>query len=604
MAEIIPIQLGLTDGVGFTLWAPRWVEDGEEWEAFLGGTIDPDTGQVVASGVDEDDVDSAAGIADETAAEDVVTDDPAGADDAEDTAGADDAEAADDTAASNAASSNAAASNDKVFVFPTAAHLAAFIRTTDEHDLSDHPDWPQAKKALADELLPDEDHRFDIVGVMDLVAEPPDTWTLAELADTVAILRSLAEVCDLPVIEEVLDSSDGFALLGHGQSAFIGRQGEKLWDEIGQVVAADWDKVVEALDGAVATPPVDPEALEQANTELSAVQAIVSDEDDDEDDERDAELIFWDGVGIDPVQITVGERTGWTLRCYLDEQPVFLGPAGRSGASSTRIYLFSDPAGLEQYLTEYTGVSDAGDGGAQQNSLSELEAYGIIRNAIIEGDAAVLAGPENTYQLDGLGAALGAGPAEVNRRQLALATELLTDAATARGDSETTDALGSASPLGYLVSAIANPSPDRLPPSPPFEDEAAAWDVLVERFTGTVEWDPFSDTDSDSDSDSATATHSGADSADTTASADTTDSADPARTDTARTDAADDADGSRTPDGQVDAVGADPDSVDAETVDTNAADTNAVDSDPVDTDAVDTAGSDRSGRRGWFRRKR
>lgn len=35
-ADIIPIQLGLTEGNVYTLWAPQWLEDGEEWEAFLG----------------------------------------------------------------------------------------------------------------------------------------------------------------------------------------------------------------------------------------------------------------------------------------------------------------------------------------------------------------------------------------------------------------------------------------------------------------------------------------------------------------------------------------------------------------------------------------
>ena len=117
-AEILPIQLGLTAGNGLTLWAPRWREDGDEWEAFLGH-------------------------------------------------------------------------GDDLYVFPTPAHLAAFIRTNDEHDLIDHPEWDAFSEAMTDELLPDDDHRFDIVGVPELVAEAPDIWTLAELADTVAILHSL-----------------------------------------------------------------------------------------------------------------------------------------------------------------------------------------------------------------------------------------------------------------------------------------------------------------------------------------------------------------------------------------------------------------------------
>jgi len=60
--DIIPIELGLPQGDVVTLWAPRWREDGEEWEAFLG---------------DEDDL----------------------------------------------------------YAFPDAAHLAAFVRTSEQHDL-------------------------------------------------------------------------------------------------------------------------------------------------------------------------------------------------------------------------------------------------------------------------------------------------------------------------------------------------------------------------------------------------------------------------------------------------------------------------------------
>lgn len=401
-ADIVPIQLGLTDGNGYTLWAPRWLEDGEEWEAFLGH-------------------------------------------------------------------------EDDLYVFPTVAHLAAFIRSVDEHDLADHPEWETTVTSLADELKPDEDHRFDIVGVPDLVAEPADVWALAELADIVAILRSLAEVCDLPAIEEVLDSSDGFSLLSHGEAAFAGRTGEKLWDEIGSVVAEKWDKVVDALDGVVSTPEVDEAELVTAQEELAAVEAVLtddSDDDDDEDGERDPDLIFWDGVGIDPVEVTVGERTGWTLRCYLDEEPVFLSKGGR-------VLIFSSPERLENYLTDAT-VS---------NSMTDLEAWSVISSGISEGDAAVVAGPENTYLLDGVAEGLLTGPGGVSRKQLALATELLTDAATARGDDETIDALGSASPLGHLISSITRPDADRIPPAPPFDDESAAFEVLTERFSGNLDWD-------------------------------------------------------------------------------------------------------------------
>jgi len=407
-AEIIPIQLGLTAGNGLTLWAPRWREEGEEWEAFLGH-------------------------------------------------------------------------GDKLYVFPTSAHLAAFIRGDDEHDLTDHPEWDAVSAAMTDELLPDDDHRFDIIGVPELVAETPDIWTLAELADTVAILHSLADVCDLPAIDDVLAAADGFALLSAGEPAFSGRRGEKLWAGIGSIVSQRWDEVIDALDGLVSTPELNAEVLAAAEAEAIAVNAVVIGEDEDEEPEeiadleegeRDPELTFWDEIGVDCIEITIGERSGWTVRCYLEDQPVFLSQANR-------IQIFSSDEKLENYL------SDAG----ADHQLASLAIWPQIRDAITGGEAVVVAGPENTYLLDGLAENLAAGPAAVDRQQLELAVELLTDAALARNDDETTDALSSATPLASLLSAILKPDADRMAPAPPFDDEVGAWSVLVDRFALTLDWD-------------------------------------------------------------------------------------------------------------------
>ncbi len=402
-AEIIPIELGLTAGNGVTLWAPRWQEDGEEWEAFLGH-------------------------------------------------------------------------GDDLFVLPSPSHLAAFIRTSTEHDLLDHPEWETASSLLVDELQPDEDHSFDIVGVPDLVAEPPDIWTLAELSDTIAILRSLAEVCGLDAIDDVLGSADGFAVLPLGESAFIGRAGEKLWNELGAVVVDRWDEVLDALDGIVTTPDVDPDALATAQSEADAIAAAERaatgvDEPAEDAEPRDEDLAYWDEIGIDCLEITVGGRTGWTLRCYLGDDPVFL-------STDHRIHVFESPAALEDYIA----------GPASDHRLAALSIWEEVQTAIREGQAAVLAGPENSYQMDGLNESLAAGPEAVDSGQLDLAAELLVDAAKERGDEETIEALGSASPLGNLVSAITRPDEDRLAPSPPFGEEAAAWSVLVDRLAGTLDW--------------------------------------------------------------------------------------------------------------------
>ncbi|MGS0686184.1 primosomal protein [Nakamurella sp. GG22] len=413
-ADIIPIELGLTAGNGLTLWAPSWREDGEDWEAFLGHEED-------------------------------------------------------------------------LYIFPTAAHLAAFIRTSTEHDLLDHPEWEAAADLLVDELSPDDDHRFDIVGVPELVSEPADIWTLAELTDTVAILRSLAEVCGLDAVDDVLDSADGFALLPMGQQAFVGRNGEKLWNEIGAVVAARWDEVLDALDGIVSTPEVDPASLEVAVEEAAAISAVekrpepepgvpvdVEAELDDVqvDESRDEDLEFWDETGVDCLEITVNDRTGYTLRCYLGDDPVFLSRGGR-------IQIYSSADDLENYLMEID----------PKHALASLAVWPDIRKAVTDGDAAVLAGPENTYVLDGLDRGLLEGPAAVDRKQLELGVELLADAALERGDAETIDALGTASPLGNLIGAAVRPDPARQAPAPPYDDEVAAWSVLVDRFSATLDWD-------------------------------------------------------------------------------------------------------------------
>lgn len=401
-ADIIPIQLGLTDGNVYTLWAPQWLEDGEEWEAFLGH-------------------------------------------------------------------------GDDLYVFPSPAHLAAFIRSSDEHDLLDHPEWDTAAELLVDELRPDDDHVFDIVGVPDLVAELPDIWTLAALTDTVNIVRSLSEVCGLDVVDEILDSADGFAVLPMGQQAFVGRNGEKLWNEMGAVIAERWDEVIDAIDAIVKIPEIDAEELTQTRAEAAAISAVdkTGETVEPEDEaERDEDLEFWDETGVDCLEITVGERTGYTLRCYLGDEPVFL-------AENHRIKMYTSAEELENYLMEADVT----------HRLSTLEVWPEIRTAVIDGDAAVLAGPENTYRLDGLAAALKAGPEEVDGKQLELAVELLIDAALERGDEETVEAVGSSTPLGNLISAITRPDPDRLPPSPPFDDEAAAWSVLVDRFAATLDWD-------------------------------------------------------------------------------------------------------------------
>jgi hypothetical protein len=234
--DIVPIELSLTAGDLVTLWAPRWREEGEEWEAFLGD-------------------------------------------------------------------------DDELFAFAEVAELVGFARTACEHDLADHPAWPVVAQLPAPDLVPEDAHRYDLVGVPELVADPPDTWLIAELADVVAMLRSLADVCELDKVHEVLDAAPGFELLQSGVMAFSGREGERRWNELCTVIAERWDEVLDAVDHLVRTPAVDADAVARAESELTVTEdpygtpAKPAAQSADDGGRADPALAFWSEVGIDPIRI-------------------------------------------------------------------------------------------------------------------------------------------------------------------------------------------------------------------------------------------------------------------------------------------------------------
>ena len=413
-SDIVPIRLALTRGDVVTLWAPPWREDGEEWEAFLGD-------------------------------------------------------------------------DDHVFVFDEVAALAAFVRTASGHDLTDHPAWSEVPGLSVAELSPDGEHRYDLVGLPELAAADPDTDTVAELHEAVSIVRSLADVCDLGDVIAVLDGEPGFGRLREGPAAFAGRDGAKRWRALSATVADKWDAVVDTVDGLVITPDVDAGALAKARTEAEelAARAETAPEDPDADDDtalEDAALGaggetaadeaeegptgFWGEVGIDPIRITSGDRSVVTLRCYLDDKPVFLGSDGRIDVFRSEQALFralADPA--------HTAVT--------KNDLAVAGTFTDVLEAAQVGDLDGGVEDMNTYVLSGIGADLADGVLDLDPVQLDLATELLLDVGEWAGDPEPADALAESNSLGWLVSFVVRPDPTRMAPSPPFTQEAAAWGELV-----------------------------------------------------------------------------------------------------------------------------
>ncbi len=416
--DIVPIELGITDGNVFTLWAPRWREGDDEWEAFLG--------------LDED-----------------------------------------------------------LYAFDSVAALTAFVRTDEDNDLVEHPSWSTVRGLSADEFTPADDKRFDLIAVPELAAEAPTPEVIAELEDTLEIVRIIGEVCELMPVMKFFNGNPMLGAVTTGTRNFLGKEGAALWSRIGKLIAKHWDDIVDAIDAVVSTPDVDADAKATAEAELLAAASAEEDDEPDEDaettetadadeddsddaeDEQDDELDdededdrddFWGRIGIDPVRIVTADGEYLTLRCYLGDDPLFLGKSGT-------IFVF----GGSRALTRFLATDD-------EHDLTDLAVYDDLRAAATGGDLEYDVDDENIYVLPGITEDISDGPRRVDRRQLDLAVELFTDAADYAEDDTVDKALATTTPLGWFVDYALNPDPKRLAPSGPFDNESEEWRALEHDF--------------------------------------------------------------------------------------------------------------------------
>ncbi len=193
-----------------------------------------------------------------------------------------------------------------------------------------------------------------------------------------------------------------------------------------------------------------------------------SDEDDEDDEDFDDEPVgFWAEVGIDPIKIQLSSRDYYTLRCYLDDEPVFLGSGGT----------------IEAYPSERALARALADGGnLAHTDLAEVSTWDEVLAAATAGELEVEVDPDNTYVLAGLDDDIADGIDAIEPTQLELAVELLRDAADWAGDDEVSKELSASERLGWLVSFVLRPDPTRLTPSPPFDTEQQTWRRLVDSF--------------------------------------------------------------------------------------------------------------------------
>ncbi|OBF11587.1 primosomal protein [Mycobacterium sp. 852002-10029_SCH5224772] len=427
-ADLVPIRLSLSAGDRYTVWAPRWRDSGDEWEAFLGK--------------DED-----------------------------------------------------------LFVFESVADLVAFVRSDTDNDLTDHPAWKELTSAHAHDFEPAAGKQFDLVAVEELVSEKPTEDSVAALAGTLAIVSSIGSVCELAAVSKFFNGNPSLGTVSGGLEHFNGRAGGKRWHAIAEVIGRSWDDVLGAIDDVATTPEVDAKLSAKAADELAEEREEDEvDEDDTEDaaieedaleepgddaaeDEDTAEATetraagdsavlgsdkdFWLQVGIDPIRIMTSSGTFFTLRCYFDDEPIFLGRNGR-------ISVFPSERALARYLAD-----------EHDHDLSDLSTYDDIRTAATDGSLAVEVTEDNIYVLSGLADDFADGPDAVDREQLELAVEVLRDIGDYSEDPAVDKALETNRPLGKLVAAVLEPG-SATRPSPPYAAAVREWEKLEQFVEGRL----------------------------------------------------------------------------------------------------------------------
>lgn len=407
-AQLVPIRLSVTAGDLYTLWAPRWRDAGDDWEAFLG-------------------------------------------------------------------------KGDDLYAFESVADLAGFVQSGAENDLSDHPAWKKLTAANAHKLMPADDRHADLVAVEDLLAEKPTEESVAALATALTVAASIGSVCELPPVTRFFNGNPSLGMVSGGMEQFSGRAGKKRWNIVGTVISRSWNDVLAAIDEVITTPEVDARASARAAAELEepyeddeelevAATAVGSDSDSDDDviaDRAERMVLggdenFWEHVGIDPVRVMSGEGTLYTLRCYFDEKPIFLGRNGR-------VSVFGSERALARYLAD-----------EHDHDLADLSTYDDIRTAATDGSLKVDVTDENVYVLSGLAEDIGEGPDALDRDQLALAVEFVRDVGDYSEDDVVDTMLAPDTALGRLVGYVLDPESGRRP-GPPYAAAVKEWEEL-ERF--------------------------------------------------------------------------------------------------------------------------
>jgi hypothetical protein len=455
VADLMPIRLSLPAGDRYTVWAPRWRDAGDEWEAFLGKDEDLYAFDTVADLVAFVRSDSDNDLADHPAWTDLTSAHAHGFEPAED-------KRFDLVVVEELVSEKP--SEESVTALAGALGIVSSIGSVCE--------LPAVSK-----FFNGNPNLGTVAGGIDQFTGKAGQKRWNSIAEAIGrswdgVLKAIDEIISTPEVDTELSEKAADELAEEPEEPEEPEESEEPDTE-----AADDEDPEESVAETAEDDDAEDEDEAEAEAEDDAEDDADEDSDDDSDEEEDrtasdtvvlgSDEDFWLQVGIDPIRIMTSSGTFHTLRCYVDDRPTFLGRNGR-------ISVFGSERALARYLAD-----------EHDHDLADLSTYDDIRTAATDGSLRVEVTDENIYVLSGLADDFADGPDAVDREQLDLAVELLRDIGDYSEESTIGKTLETGRPLGKLVAYVLEPGSVGKP-APPYAAAVREWEKLEQLVDGRL----------------------------------------------------------------------------------------------------------------------
>ena len=360
---------------------------------------------------------------------------------------------------------------DDLYFFSSPEELLTFLNSGEKHDFTNHPRWSRYENLDAEtRVVPTSRGKAELIEVPRLLAEQPAYANVNAVAIAFRLAHSLADVAGVEKVSSFFINHSLLTNVERGAEHYSGEEGLAEWSAVGDTILSGWPAVLDDLEGCWTCPEVgDTSAAKEAIAAAAAArkerdERLKAEQESKASDHDPYDDSIWARAGIDPIKIIIDGKTLYSLRCYVEGRPVFLGKFGE-------IFTFPNPRALSRW------VIDNND-----HDLAAVATWQDISTAATMGELNVTAHKTNTYTFTGLQEAIIAGPQQVDTSQLSQAYEVVADASDWAGDDGVNSILLAVPELqeyiGYMLGSNAN-----YTPAEPYDREAQGWRQLEENLT-------------------------------------------------------------------------------------------------------------------------